>query len=435
MTVCPSTESATAPRSAGLYHGWLVVAAAFLIALFAWGIGFYGPGIYLIALGQRLGVSTAEISSAITMYYLLGATLILLAGTMFDRLGARRVVVTGAGAMACGVVGLAFVTQPWQVYAAFAVMSVGWATMSGAAINIIVAPWFDRRRGLAVSFALNGASAGGVVVAPLLIVLIGRLDLALALSVVVGTMLAVLLPVVVLVLRPRRAGEHDQLDDPSNAAQPRELAAAPVTPWRLPATLGSASFQTISLPFALGLTAQVGLLTHQAAYLSPILGTVAAGWAISLTTLSAVVGRIATGFVVDQVDRRVAACANFVIQIAGLALLMSRTSVTTLYAGCILFGLGVGNMISLPGLIVQHESPPAFHPDREPDRRDQSVQLRVRPEPARLSAASRWLRGRARGVPGDAGGRRHHRGVAGVGQDDQVVRSQRGQGGALRLVG
>jgi MFS family permease len=357
MTVCPSTESATAPRSAGLYHGWLVVAAAFLIALFAWGIGFYGPGIYLIALGQRLGVSTAEISSAITMYYLLGATLILLAGTMFDRLGARRVVVTGAVAMACGVVGLAFVTQPWQVYAAFAVMSVGWATMSGAAINIIVAPWFDRRRGLAVSFALNGASAGVVVVAPLLIVLIGRLDLVLALSVVVGTMLAVLLPVVVLVLRPRRAGEHDQLDDPSNAAQPRELAAAPVTPWRLPATLGSASFQTISLPFALGLTAQVGLLTHQAAYLSPILGTVAAGWAISLTTLAAVVGRIATGFVVDQVDRRVAACANFVIQIAGLALLMSRTSVTTLYAGCILFGLGVGNMISLPGLIVQHEFP------------------------------------------------------------------------------
>jgi MFS family permease len=28
-----------------------------------------------------------------------------------------------------------------------------------------------------------------------------------------------------------------------------------------------------------------------------------------------------------------------------------------LYLGCILFGLGLGNLISLPGLIVQHEFP------------------------------------------------------------------------------
>jgi MFS family permease len=80
-------------------------------------------------------------------------------GPLFDRHGARKVVVVGTIAMACGVVLLALVTQQWHVYAAFAVMSVGWATMSGAAINIIVVPWFDRRRGLAVTWALNGASA------------------------------------------------------------------------------------------------------------------------------------------------------------------------------------------------------------------------------------------------------------------------------------
>jgi hypothetical protein len=26
------------------YHGWLVVAAAFLVALYGFGLGFYGPG-------------------------------------------------------------------------------------------------------------------------------------------------------------------------------------------------------------------------------------------------------------------------------------------------------------------------------------------------------------------------------------------------------
>ena len=41
------------PNQAQIYHGWLVVAAAFLIALFAWGLGFYGLGIYLVALQER----------------------------------------------------------------------------------------------------------------------------------------------------------------------------------------------------------------------------------------------------------------------------------------------------------------------------------------------------------------------------------------------
>jgi len=123
---------------------------------------------YLVALKARHGWSTEELSSAITVYYILDATLLfLIVGPLFDRWGARVVVAIGTVAMACGVVLLTLITSPWQVYASFGVMSLGWAAMSGAAINIIVAPWFERRRGLALSWAMNGGSAGGVLLAPL----------------------------------------------------------------------------------------------------------------------------------------------------------------------------------------------------------------------------------------------------------------------------
>jgi hypothetical protein len=56
--------------------GWLVVAAAFLVAMFGFGLGFYGPGIYLVALLARHGWSTEGLSSAITVYYVLGAALL-----------------------------------------------------------------------------------------------------------------------------------------------------------------------------------------------------------------------------------------------------------------------------------------------------------------------------------------------------------------------
>src|SRR5438128_1094749 len=57
----------TTPARRSVYHGWRVVAAAFLIAFFGWGIGFYGPGIYLVALQARNGWPTAMISSAVTI--------------------------------------------------------------------------------------------------------------------------------------------------------------------------------------------------------------------------------------------------------------------------------------------------------------------------------------------------------------------------------
>ena len=37
------------------FFGWRVVWAAFVLAAFGWGVGFYGPPIYLHALVERNG--------------------------------------------------------------------------------------------------------------------------------------------------------------------------------------------------------------------------------------------------------------------------------------------------------------------------------------------------------------------------------------------
>ena len=347
--------------AAKLYRGWLVVAAAFLVATFGFGLGFYGPGIYLVVLKSRYGWSTGELSSAVTVYYVLSAGLLFfVVGPLFDRWGARTVVTIGTIAMACGVVSLTLVTQPWQTYAAFGAMSLVWATMSGAAINIIVAPWFEGRRGLALSWAMNGGSAGGVVIAPLLVLSISRFGFAVGLDTAAAVMLTVLIPVVMLLLRPKRPEEYDPGDlrsaslvrSPSARTSPDEMAG-----FRLRTVLCSRAFITTSIPFALGLTAQVGFLTHQVAFLSPVIGTVAAGWAVSLTTFAAVVGRIVAGFVVDRYNRRAVASLNFVVQAFGVGILAAAAEQSKLYLGCLLFGAGVGNATSLPGLIIQQEFP------------------------------------------------------------------------------
>ena len=146
------------------FYGWNVVGATFVMALGSFGLGFYGIAVYVAALQYIHGWSASAVSAPVTLYYVAGALLTAAIAGVYERFGPRVGVAGGAAAMAAGLAALGFVGRPWQLYPVFLVMSVGWGAMSGAAINIILAPWFQRRRGLAVSLAFNGATLGGVLV-------------------------------------------------------------------------------------------------------------------------------------------------------------------------------------------------------------------------------------------------------------------------------
>jgi MFS family permease len=338
------------------FYGWNVVAATSVMALFSFGLGFYGLTVYVATLQRLHGWSAVAVSAPVTVYYVAGALLTMVIGDVYERLGPRLVVGGGSLAMAAGVAALGRVTEPWQLYPTFLVMALGWGAMSGAAINLILAPWWERRRGLAVSIAFNGATLGGVIVTPALIRLIDRIGFARALTTAAVVLVVVLLVVATGVLRrsPAELGLGPDGDPGPSSAHSRPTSGAPL---RRGEALRTWRFWSVSAPFALGLAAQVGVLTHLVALVTPALGVGGAARAVSATTAAALLGRLATGMVVDRLNRRVVACATLVMQIAGLALLASTPSAAGVYAGCALFGLGVGNLTTLPGLILAVEWP------------------------------------------------------------------------------
>jgi MFS family permease len=338
------------------FYGWNVVGATFVMALWSFGLGFYGLSVIVAALQRLHGWSAATVSAPITVYYVAGALLTARIGGHYERFGPRVVVTVGTIAMAAGLGALGLVTRPWQLYPAFLVMSVGWGAMSGAAINIILAPWFVRRRGLAVSIAFNGATLGGVIVAPALVPLIEALGFARAMAAAAFVLVLVVLAVATGVMRrdPGALGLGPD-GDPRPPAAGRPTAVARGS--RLDA-LRTWRFWSVSVPFALGLAAQVGVLTHLVALVTPVLGAGGAARAVGVTTAAALIGRLATGVIVDRVHRRVVASVTLAIQILGVGLLATASAAAALYVGCVLFGLGVGNLTTLPGLIVAVEWPP-----------------------------------------------------------------------------
>ena len=111
---------------------------------------------------------------------------------------------------------------------------------------------------------------------------------------------------------------------------------------------------------ALGLFAQIGLITHLFSLLTSALGPQPAALAMGLATASAIAGRTIVGWVMHpQSDRRIMACASYSVQIAGSIAFIAAagTSAPLLVLGVVLFGAGIGNATSLPPLIAQVEFP------------------------------------------------------------------------------
>jgi MFS family permease len=327
------------------YPGWRVVLACFLVALFIFGFGLYGHAVYLAELQRLHGWSTGLISNASTLSFLLGSLLAAFTHDAMVRIGAGRFLLCGILALAASTTTLAFAETPWQLYAAYILLACGWMGMGTVVIATIVSSWFDRRRGLAISIAFNGATCGGIVIAPTLVVLVGTIGFTRAMLTMTAVMIFILVPVVIGLIGLSPGNRSSDQDKPP-ALSRRKL-------------LRHFGFWTVTAPFALALLAQVGFIVHQIALLEPAMGRALAALAVAVTTSMAVIGRLCLGLVVDRLDPRMATAVSLLTQAGALFAIAETTDTAVLFMACAVYGFSIGNLITLPPLIIHREFEPA----------------------------------------------------------------------------
>jgi MFS family permease len=348
----PAQQPGPSDETSLRYAGWRVVLACFLMALFLFGFALYGHGVYLAELQRLNGWPAALISSASTLSLLLANIFATFTNELVTRFGPRRLVLLGIAALAASMTLLAFATAPWQLYIAFALMSLGWIGMGTIVSATIVSLWFVRRRGLAISLAFTGASCSGIVVTPSLVYLVERFGFTAAMLAGTAAMVAVLVPVALAWIGPPSADSPAtaRIDGPSQAETPS--APGDISRAML---VRRVAFWTISIPFALALLAQIGFIVHQIALLEPKIGRANAGFAVSVMTFMAIAGRLGLGMVVDRFDPRLVTAASIVSQAAALLTILQSDTVPIVLAACGVFGFSVGNLITLPPLIMHRE--------------------------------------------------------------------------------
>src|ERR1700757_2543308 len=182
-----------------IHYGWVMVGVTFLAALISAGsVG--APGVFIVPLQHEFGWSNAEISSALSIRFILFGLMAPFAAALLNRYGLRNVTLAAQLVVVTGLIGSLFMTKVWQLWLLWGVV-IGIGTGMTALVlgATIAARWFVARRGLVVGIMTASVATGQLVFLPALASLTERLGWRLALS-FICVMLGVSAPAVLLAL-------------------------------------------------------------------------------------------------------------------------------------------------------------------------------------------------------------------------------------------
>jgi MFS family permease len=192
----------TALARRNIHYGWVMVAVTFFTALITAGtVG--APGVFIVPLQREFGWSAAEISSALSIRFILFGLMAPFAAALMNRYGLRNVTLAALLIVASALVASLAMTKVWHLILLWGVV-IGIGTGLTALVlgATIAARWFSARRGLVVGILTASVATGQLVFLPLLAGVTERMGWRVALLLVCA-MLALAAFAVAMVMRDR----------------------------------------------------------------------------------------------------------------------------------------------------------------------------------------------------------------------------------------
>ena len=185
-----------------VHYGWVMVGVTFLTALVSAGaVG--APGVFIVPLQKEFGWSTAQISSALSIRFVLFGLMAPFAAALMNRYGLRNVTLSALLVVVSALLASLAMTQVWQLMLLWGlVVGIGTGMTALVLGATVAARWFAARRGLVVGILTASAATGQLIFLPLLASLTERMGWRMALG-LMCVMLGVAALVVLLVMRDR----------------------------------------------------------------------------------------------------------------------------------------------------------------------------------------------------------------------------------------
>jgi len=259
-------------------------------------------GVFVNPVAESLGASIAVMGLAPTIWQCvtgLGAPIV---GRLAGRVALRSLMLTGAVALALGLILLSRVESLWQASLLLAgLVAVGSSLLGLVPTATLVTNWYVERRGFALGMVAAGATGSGMLLPPLAAWLVGEYGWRQAFLILGIGVATVTLPclLALIVDKPEDVGETP--DGIAPAAEAEALKA----PLPMRAILAERNFWLIALAFGPLFAASLMPVLFTVPYAVQIGLTLQGGaWIMSARSGAAIVGKIAISALSDRLGRR-----------------------------------------------------------------------------------------------------------------------------------
>jgi MFS family permease len=324
------------------FYGWVMLGVAAL------GMFASGPGqshifsVFILPIGRDLGISQTSVSSAYAMATLVAAFGLPYVGRLVDRYGVRPVMLTVAVLLGFAAITFGAVAGMVSLALGFAALRfLGQGSLMLCSANL-VAQWFNRKRGFALSLMGLGFSLTMAAHPPLAQWLIDQLGWRAAWFWLGIMTWLILVPVVVILIenKPESVGlEPDGATVEGEAGSVSRAQAADVG-----LTVGQAlrtpAFWIIALSLATFSMLVTGLFFHQVSiFRSAGLSPQMAAWVFPISAITMVLAMPVFGRMLDRMPTKpMFAAAMLTMTAAMLALVLVHDTATAVLYG-VVFGV------------------------------------------------------------------------------------------------
>jgi MFS transporter, OFA family, oxalate/formate antiporter len=348
----------------GIFYGWYIVGVGFLANVASSFALASTLSIFLKPLTSELGISRGVFSLLRSGEGIIGACFAPLVGTLVDRYGGRWLMAVGAAIAGIGFLFLGYIETFGQFAAIrLTLVTLGDVLMGYMVVNVVVAQWFVQRRGRAFALTSMGVGFAKVcmpVLAAWLLVSLGWRQ-----TWMVFGFLTVALLVLPALLVVRRSPEEMGLrpDGASDLGSDRKSGLARKKTseffesdsnrvWTRTEAARTSAFWLLVVTFGISSVGVTGLNLHVYSYVSDLgHSPVVAATVMSVIASMQLASPLAWGLLADRIEARIAAMLRFVVQAVGLGLAILTGNLFCLYAGFLLYGIGLGGNMVLPDIL------------------------------------------------------------------------------------
>lgn len=330
-----------------VFDGWYVVASVFMLLTINSGFGFYGLAVYLEAITDEQGLSTASVSLATSIFFVVSAVAGRLIAPVIEKHDMRIVVALGAVIAAAGLVLIGQSTRLVTLYPAYVVFAIGVGLSGLVPATTLVTRWFHVRRSVALSIASTGLSVGGLTFTVLASSLIDSRGMERATPWLAAIyLLAVLVSLVALWPSPAARGLLPDGEQPQST-----LPEAP-TGIVYEKAIRTRYFVLVTVGFILAMSSQVGGIAQLAKLGSERVDSGTGTLLVSTVALASVIARLIGGVVASRLRLIVMIWVLSATQGVALWWLSQAQSRVVLVLAALLFGCTIGNLLMLQPLVI-----------------------------------------------------------------------------------